>query len=134
MGSRTVGENASMKGLIASILTTTFTLGLGAGVAQAQKWTGSVPLGDVARQLKAQRAKSAKKPRVFTNDDLAALRSSGDQSPPLTGTSSSTSSKPAKHPAPSREHAPQGQVTQGAASAPTGEWAKAKFRAAPGVV
>jgi uncharacterized sporulation protein YeaH/YhbH (DUF444 family) len=32
-----------------------------------------VPLGDLARQLKAQRAKSQGKSKVFTNDDLAAL-------------------------------------------------------------
>jgi DNA polymerase sigma len=32
-----------------------------------------VPLGDLARQLKAQRAKSQAKPKVFTNDDLANL-------------------------------------------------------------
>jgi chromosome segregation ATPase len=46
-------------------------LGLGTGIAPAQNSTSSVPLGDLARQLKAQRAKSGGKPKVFTNDDLA---------------------------------------------------------------
>jgi chromosome segregation ATPase len=48
-------------------------LGLGTGIAPAQNSTSSVPLGDLARQLKAQRAKSGEKSKVFTNDDLAAL-------------------------------------------------------------
>jgi len=84
-----------MKGLIAGIMTTTFALGLGAEVAQAQNWTGSVSLGDVARQLNAQRAKSLKKPRVFTNDDVVALRASSDRSAPSVAKSQSTTSKEA---------------------------------------
>ncbi len=67
-----------MKGLTAGVLSAGLALGLGAGVAQAQKWTGSVPLGDVARQLKAQRAKSKKQPRMFTNEDVIALRTAGE--------------------------------------------------------
>ena len=84
-----------MKGLTVSVLTATFALGLGAGVAQAQKGTGSVPLGDIARQLKAERAKSAKKPRVFTNDDLIALRAVVDPAPSTVATSSSSTAKEA---------------------------------------
>ena len=67
-----------MKGLTAGVLSAGLALGLGAGVAQAQKWTGSAPLGDVARQLKAQRAKSNKQPRMFTNDDVIALRTASE--------------------------------------------------------
>jgi len=63
-----------MKGLTAGVLSAGLALGLGTGVAQAQNWTGSVPLGDVARQLKAQRAKSKKQPRMFTNEDVRAMR------------------------------------------------------------
>jgi hypothetical protein len=69
-----------MKGLTAGVLSAGLALGLGAGVAQAQKWTGSVPLGDVARQLKAQRAKSMKQPRMFTNEDVIALRTASELS------------------------------------------------------
>jgi len=105
-----------MKGLIASIMSMTFLLGIGADIAQAQSWPGSVPLGDIARQLNAQRAKSVRKTRLFTNDDVVALRTSSDQSAPSAATSLST-----------------GQVTQGASPASTQEWAKAKFRSASGV-
>ncbi len=53
-----------------SIAILALLLGLGAGTARAQNSKSSEPLGDVARQLKAQRAKSPEKARVFTNDDL----------------------------------------------------------------
>ena len=69
-----------MKGLAVGVLSVSLVLGLGAGAAQAQKWTGTVPLGDLARQLKAQRAKSAKQPRMYTNDDLIALRTKSELS------------------------------------------------------
>jgi hypothetical protein len=62
-----------MKCPIARVLTMALVLGLGTRVAPAQNWTSSVPLGDLARQLKAQRRKSEKKSKVFTNDDRAAL-------------------------------------------------------------
>jgi hypothetical protein len=55
-------------------------LGLGTSIAQAQNSTSSVPLGDLARQLKAQRAKSEGKSKVFTNDDLATLSPSPEHS------------------------------------------------------
>ena len=71
-------------------------LGLGTGIAPAQNSTGSVPLGDLARQLKAQRAKSEEKPKVFTNDDLTARSPSGDQSAASPAKSSSTTTKEAK--------------------------------------
>ena len=67
-----------MKGLTAGVLSAGLVLGLGAGAGRAQKWTGSVPLGDVARQLKAQRAKSKKPPRMFTNEDVIALRTASE--------------------------------------------------------
>jgi len=67
-----------MKGPTVGLLSAILALGLGPGAAQAQKRTGSVPLGDLARQLKAQRAKSTKPPRMFTNDDLVALRTASE--------------------------------------------------------
>jgi len=68
-----------MKCLIAIVTTSTVFLGLGAASAQAQNRKRSVSLGDLARQLKAQRAESEQMPRVFTNDDLVAQPTSGDQ-------------------------------------------------------
>jgi hypothetical protein len=47
-----------------------------AGVAGAQDASTSVPLGDVAREFRAQRATSQAKPRVITNDDLDRIPSS----------------------------------------------------------
>jgi len=73
-----------MKCLMARVLTLVLVWGLGASIAAAQNTaqntgqsstqnsTSSVPLGDLARQLKAQRAKSQGKAKVVTNDDLAA--------------------------------------------------------------
>jgi chromosome segregation ATPase len=80
-----------MKGRIASIATLALVFGFGAGLAAAQNSTSSESLVDVARQLKAQRAKSQEKPKVFTNDDLAAL-------PPLPATSRAAApeAKPSK--------------------------------------
>jgi predicted RNase H-like nuclease (RuvC/YqgF family) len=43
-----------------------------------------VPLGDLARQLKAQRAKSQAKSKVFTNDNLTALPPSPAELPTTT--------------------------------------------------
>ncbi len=77
-----------MKGLTAGVLLAGLALALGAGVGQAQKWTGPVPLGDVARQLKAQRAKSKKQPRMFTNEDVIALRTASELSSPWVARSS----------------------------------------------
>jgi hypothetical protein len=85
-----------MKCLLANILTMALVLGLGAGVAPAQNSTGSVPLGDLARQLKAQHAKSEQKHKVYTNDDLIAPSPPGDQSAASPVTSSSTTTKEAK--------------------------------------
>jgi hypothetical protein len=76
-----------MKCQIARIATLALVLGLGAGIALAQNSTSPVPLGDVARQLKAQRAKSQEKSKVFTNDDIAAL-------PPSPGHSTASPEKP----------------------------------------
>jgi hypothetical protein len=113
-----------MKGLTVSVLTTAFALGLGVGVAQAQKWTGSVPLGDVARQLKAERAKSAKKPRVFTNDDLIALRAASDPAPPTMGTSSSSTAKEADPEDKPDQQTSSNQSGKEAAQAIPVEWSK----------
>ncbi len=55
-------------------------------MAPAQNSTSSVPLGDLARQLKAQRAKSEEKSKVFTNDDLATLSPSPEKSSTTTTT------------------------------------------------
>jgi hypothetical protein len=60
-----------MESQIARGLALALILGLGAGMAVAQNSTSSVPLGDLARKLKAQRAKSGEKSKVFTNDDLS---------------------------------------------------------------
>jgi hypothetical protein len=68
-----------MKCQIATISTLALVLGFGAGIAPAQNSTSSVPLGDIARQLKAQRAKSGEKSKVFTNDSLATLSPSPAQ-------------------------------------------------------
>ena len=85
-----------MKCLLANILTMALVLGLGTGIATAQNSTNSVPLGDLARQLKAQRAKSEKKSKVFTNDDLATLPPSGERSAASPAKSSSKTAKEAK--------------------------------------
>jgi hypothetical protein len=85
-----------MKCLLVNILTMALVLGLGTGIAPAQNSTSSVPLGDLARQLKAQRAKSGEKPKVFTNDDLATLSPSGERSAASPAKSSSKTAKEAK--------------------------------------
>jgi len=68
---------------------------LGSGIASAQNSTSSVPLGDLARQLKAQRAKPQAKTKVFTNDDIAALPPLSKQSAGSPAESSSTTAKEA---------------------------------------
>ena len=42
------------------------------GYAQQKSDTNDTSLGDIARQLKAQKAKEPKPAKVFTNDNLAA--------------------------------------------------------------
>jgi hypothetical protein len=93
---RRQGGNATMKCPIARVLTMALALGLGTGIAPAQNSTSSVPLGDLARQLKAQRAKSEGKSKVFTNDDLATQSPSGEQSAASPAKWSSTIAKEAK--------------------------------------
>jgi len=95
-----------MKGGIARMTTLALVLGLGAGMAAAQNSTSSESLADLARQLKAQRAKSQEKSKVFTNDDLAAL-------PPLPGTS-----KPAAARAKSTQETSGKEAGKESASAP----------------
>jgi hypothetical protein len=85
-----------MKCPIARVLTVALVLGLGTGIAPAQNSTSSVPLGDLARQLKAQRAKTGEKSKVFTNDDLATQSPSGEHSAASPAKSSSTTAKEAK--------------------------------------
>jgi len=46
-------------------------LSLGAGIATAQSTKTPEPLGDVARQLKAQRVEPKQKSKLFTTDDLS---------------------------------------------------------------
>jgi hypothetical protein len=82
-----------------------------AGAAWAQSASTSVPLGDVARQFKAQRAKSEVKPRVITNDDIANLpgpsfaqgQAETDQKAGPGGAGVSSSSAQAAKPGPARE-------------------------------
>jgi len=62
-------------------------LGLGAGLALAQDSSSQESLGDLARKLKAQRAKSQEKSKVYTNDDLEAL-------PPSSGHSTAPAANP----------------------------------------
>jgi len=83
-----------MKSLTVGVLTTAFVFGLGEDVMHAQKWPSSVPLGDVARQLKAQRAKSGKQPRLFTNDDVIALRAAGEQAQTLVASAANSKQAP----------------------------------------
>jgi len=94
-----------MKGVTAGVLTAGIALSFAGGVAEAQKWTGSVPLGDLARQLKAQRAKSTKKPRMFTNDDLVALGPASELLPPSDPTAASADNK-------SNQEAGAGQIVE----------------------
>lgn len=70
-----------MKRLYRSILTVALILSLKAGIATAQNSggsSGSTSLGDLARQLKAQRAKSEEAPKVITNDDLTSPSPTGN--------------------------------------------------------
>jgi hypothetical protein len=100
-----------MKCQIARISTLALILALGAGIAAAQNPTSSVPLGDLARQLKAQRAKSQEKPKkVFTNDDVATLPPSPERS----------GASPAK-PSATTQAATPGEKSAKATSAETGE-------------
>jgi hypothetical protein len=90
-----------MKCQIVRVSTLALILALGAGAAPAQNSPSSVPLGDLARQLKAQRAKPGEKSRVFTNDDLTALPPSPERSaaspaqPPTTTNEAKPGEKPA---------------------------------------
>ena len=84
-----------MKCPTARVLTMALVWGLGTGIASAQNSTSSVPLGDLARQLKAQRAKPQAKTKVFTNDDIAALPPLSEQSAASPAESSSTTAKEA---------------------------------------
>ena len=58
---------------IGSLVTLALLLGSGIGFAQAQDSSNAESLGDLARQVKAQRAKSHERSKVYTNDDLGAL-------------------------------------------------------------
>jgi len=62
-----------MKRQIASIAALLAIAGWGAGFALAQESPSSDSLADLARQAKAQRAKSHAKPKVYTNEDIEAL-------------------------------------------------------------
>jgi len=87
---------------MARVLTVALIWGLGMGIAAAQNSTSPaaqnstspVPLGDLARQLKAQRAKSQGKSKVVTNDDLTSLPPSPNN--PSTATKEA---KPGEEPA-----------------------------------
>ena len=62
-----------MKCPIARIATLAMLVAWGVGVALAQDSPGSESLADLARQAKAQRAKSREKTKVYTNEDIEAL-------------------------------------------------------------
>jgi len=85
-----------MKCPFTRVLTIALVLGLGTGIAPAQNSTSSVPLGDVARQLKAQRPKTGEKSKVFTNDDIVTQSPSGEHSAASPAESSSTTANEAK--------------------------------------
>jgi hypothetical protein len=75
-----------MRRQAAKIATIMLILGLGAALARGQDSSNSESLGELARQLKAQRAKSHEKSKVYTNDDLEALPPLPEQliAPPVT--------------------------------------------------
>jgi len=113
-----------MKCPIVRVLTVALVLGLGTGIASAQNSTSSVPLGDLARQLKAQRAKSGEKPKVITNDDLATRSPSGEQSAASPAKASSKTTEEAKSgekPAKETSGNEAGKESAKAPSAETGE-------------
>lgn len=83
-----------MKCPMSRVLTIALVWGLGTSIAAAQNPTTSVPLGDLARQLKAQRTKSQGKPKVLTNDDLASLAPS-----PTNPSTTTKEAKPGEEPA-----------------------------------
>ena len=62
-----------MKCPIARIATLAMLVAWGVGVVWAQDSPGSESLADLARQAKAQRAKSRDKTKVYTNEDVEAL-------------------------------------------------------------
>lgn len=61
-----------MRNLWISSLFVCLGLGLGVGLGRAQESATSPSLGDLAKQLRAQRAKAAQKPKLYTNDNLPA--------------------------------------------------------------
>ena len=62
-----------MKCPIARIATLAMLVAWGVGVVPAQDSSGPESLADLARQAKAQRAKSREKSKVYTNEDIEAL-------------------------------------------------------------
>jgi len=100
-----------MKCSIAKIAKLALVLCLGAGFAAGQNTSTSTPpaqdsttsesLADLARKLKAERAKSQEKPKVITNDDLAASPHSPGQSTasPAKPAETSKETKPGESPA-----------------------------------
>jgi len=82
-----------MKWQTARILTLVLLLGLCTGIVRAQDASTTESLGDVARQLKAQRAKSHEKSKLYTNDDLEALPPLPVQSMGSTASSPTTSNQ-----------------------------------------
>jgi hypothetical protein len=59
-----------MKQILISSLIACVGLALLSALARAQGSATTPSLGDLARELRAERAKENKKPRLFTNDDL----------------------------------------------------------------
>ena len=112
-----------MKCQIAGIATLALVLGWGAGIAPAQNSTSSESLGDLARQLKAERAKSQEKSKVYTNDDLAALPSLPGRSTasPAAPSKSSKEAKPGEKPAAEESGKEAGKESAKAIQAKTAE-------------
>jgi len=112
-----------MKCQIVTISTIALVLGLGTAIAQVQNSKSSVPLGDLARQLKAQRAKPEEKSKVFTNEDIAALSRSPGRSTASPAKPSTTpeEAKPGEKPAKETSGKEPEKQSTNAAPAKTGE-------------
>lgn len=92
-------------GLVSLLLPLAFALGTALGWPQEQA-KEPPSLGDLAKQLKTERAKATKSPKVFTNDNLPARPEKGN----LTVAATMSSSTPATAASPSSSATPPGEV------------------------
>ncbi|MGA3325127.1 MAG: hypothetical protein ABSF45_11690 [Terriglobia bacterium] len=79
-------------------------LGAVSAYAQEKSGTSTTSLGDLARQVKAQKAKEAKPAKVFTNDNLPAGKGGVSESSASTPDKSSADSTPGGTEKPSAAH------------------------------